>query len=70
MVLLNRYVEGVDADRITADNFEGARLAAHHLAELGHERIGIISGPEYTSTGRDRYKGFPAGSGSLRPLHE
>lgn len=61
MVLLNRYVEDVDADRVTADNFEGARLAAHHLAELGHERIGIIGGPDYTSTGRDRSKGFQKG---------
>lgn len=61
MVLLNRYVEGVEADRITTDNFGGAKLAAHHLAELGHERIGLIGGPDYTSTGRDRESGFRQG---------
>ena len=61
LVLLNRYIEGIAADCVTADNFGGGRLAARHLAELGHERIGMILGPENTSTSRDREKGFVAG---------
>ena len=61
VVLLNRYIEGIAADCVTADNFGGGVQAAHHLANLGHERIGLILGPENTSTSRDREKGFTSG---------
>ena len=61
VVLLNRYIEGVSADRVTSDNAEGGRLAARRLAGLGHERIGVVLGPENTSTSRDRERGFTAG---------
>lgn len=58
VVLLNRYVDGMDVDRVVADNEEGGRAAARHLLELGHERIGVIRGPANTSTSRDRFLGF------------
>ena len=61
VVLLNRYIEGIDVDRVIADNIEGGRLAAKRLVELGHRRIGLITGPENTSTTRDRAKGFGSG---------
>ena len=61
VVLLNRYIEGMAADCVTSDNVEGGKLAARRLAELGHERIGAILGPENTSTSRDRERGFVAG---------
>lgn len=61
VVLLNRSIEGIAADRVTSDNFEGGKLAARHLAKLGHRRIGVILGPENTSTSRDRERGFLAG---------
>ena len=58
VVLLNRYVDGMDVDRVVADNYEGGRAAARHLLELGHRRIGAIRGPANTSTSRDRHTGF------------
>lgn len=58
VVLLNRYIEGADVDRVIADNLDGGRLAARHLVELGHRRIGLITGPKNTSTTRDRAQGF------------
>lgn len=58
VVLLNRYVDGMDVDRVVADNHEGGRLAGRHLLELGHRRIGVIRGPSNTSTSRDRSAGF------------
>lgn len=61
VVLLNRSIEGIAADRVTADNFEGGKLASRLLAKLGHRRIGVILGPENTSTSRDRERGFLAG---------
>src|SRR6266516_676081 len=38
-VLFVRYVEGVDADYVGADNIRGAELATEHLISLGHQRI-------------------------------
>lgn len=61
IVLLNRYIERTGADQVTADNVQGGGLAAQYLAELGHRRIGLITGPENTSTSRDREKGFRSG---------
>ena len=61
VVLLNRYIDGMSADCVTSDNLAGGRLAARHLARLGHERIGVIFGPENTSTSRDRERGFVEG---------
>jgi LacI family transcriptional regulator len=58
VVLLNRYIDGMDVDRVIADNHEGGRQAARHLLGLGHHRIGVISGPSNTSTSRDRLAGF------------
>ncbi len=58
VVLLNRYVDGMDVDRVMADNHEGGRLAGRHLLDLGHRRIGVITGPANTSTCRDRMAGF------------
>jgi LacI family transcriptional regulator, galactose operon repressor len=57
-VLLNREVDGIDADAAVVDNTQGATLVADLLVQLGHERIGAIFGPEWTSTGRDRERGF------------
>ncbi len=58
VVLLNRYVDGMDVDRAFADNHEGGRLAGRHLLDLGHRRIGMIRGPSNTSTSRDRFAGL------------
>jgi LacI family transcriptional regulator len=61
VVLLNRHVDAAEFDAVVADNEGGAVLAAAHLAELGHTRIGAILGPENTSTARARLAGFRLG---------
>jgi LacI family transcriptional regulator len=58
LVLLNRYIDGLDVDRVVSDNYEGAVTGGRHLLELGHRRIGIIRGPSNTSTSRDRVAGL------------
>lgn len=58
VVLLNRYVDTMDVDRVVADNEQGGRIAARHVLELGHREIGLIRGPANTSTSRDRHSGF------------
>jgi DNA-binding LacI/PurR family transcriptional regulator len=45
-------------DAVMIDNHGGARRAGEYLLQLGHRRIGIISGPLTTSPGRERYDGF------------
>jgi LacI family transcriptional regulator len=58
MVLLNRYIDGLDVDRVISDNFGGAVIGGRHLLELGHRRLGIVRGPSNTSTSRDRTAGL------------
>ncbi len=44
--------------KIVADNYQGARLAIQHLADLGHRRIGFISGNNQLASARDRERAF------------
>ncbi|MCW2877343.1 MAG: hypothetical protein JWQ95_1443 [Sphaerisporangium sp.] len=43
---------------ITTDDLEGGRLAAKHLLELGHKRVGVVAGDPSASTGAERTRGF------------
>ncbi len=65
VVLTNRYVDDIECDVALGDNESGARDVARYLVELGHERIGVISGDAMTTTSRDRLKGFLAELKSL-----
>jgi LacI family transcriptional regulator len=58
---LTRVVDSIPADAVIVDNALGASLMAAEVARFGHRRIGAIFGPENTSTGRDRERGFRAG---------
>jgi LacI family transcriptional regulator len=57
LVLVVRSVDDVQVDTVEVDNVHAGALAAEHLYQLGHRRIGLVMGPENTSTGRDRAKG-------------
>lgn len=43
---------------VDVDNALGARMAAEHLAGLGHRRMALVAGPEGLPHVRDRVKGF------------
>jgi len=45
-------------DSIGIDNVEGAYLAVKHLTDLGHRRIGFVSGAIQTVSRRDRLEGY------------
>ena len=57
-VFMDREVEGIEADTVSVDNRLGMRLIAEHLTQLGHERVGMVSGPLEKSSGYERYHGL------------
>ncbi|MDO9352386.1 MAG: LacI family DNA-binding transcriptional regulator [Solirubrobacteraceae bacterium] len=60
VVLINREVEGHELDRVLSDYATGGALAARHLVELGHKRIGLITGPSKMAVFHDRERAFRA----------
>ncbi|RYZ78928.1 MAG: LacI family transcriptional regulator, partial [Proteobacteria bacterium] len=57
IVLVVRSVDNVSVDLVEVDNVQAGMVAAAHLYQLGHKRIGLVMGPENTSTSRDRARG-------------
>ncbi len=57
LVLVVRSIDSVPVDTVEIDNVRAGAEAARHLHELGHRRIGMVLGPENTSTSRDRVAG-------------
>ena len=47
-----------DADNVYTDSIAGARQLTNHLIQLGHRRIGMISGPRGDMTAEDRVAGY------------
>lgn len=57
-VVLDRTVDGYDM--VSVDYVEAGRIAARHLLDMGHRRIGIITGPTDVVSMRDRCEGAEA----------
>jgi DNA-binding LacI/PurR family transcriptional regulator len=58
VVVIDRQMRNTDVDTVLVDNFQGSLEAIHHLIQLGHTRIGMVSGPLHLTTGRERYGGY------------
>lgn len=59
VVFVDREIDEIsDVDIVAISNKTSAETATRHLLALGHTRIGFISGPVTTSTGRGRIAGF------------
>ncbi|HEX2133657.1 MAG TPA: LacI family DNA-binding transcriptional regulator [Actinophytocola sp.] len=55
-VLVSRHAG--DHPSVTCDDYRGGGLVAEHFLQLGHERVGVIAGEPFASTGLDRMAGF------------
>ena len=60
-VLLDRWIENVFTNTVRCDDVQGGRLAAEHLARLGHRRFLFLSSSPLSSSQPDRYQGFMEG---------
>ena len=57
-VSVDRRVKDRTTDAILIDNVSGAYEAVKHLIANGYRRIGAITGPVSTTTGRERLEGY------------
>ncbi|MEM5387689.1 LacI family DNA-binding transcriptional regulator [Paraburkholderia phymatum] len=58
LVLVVRKVDNLNVDIVEIDNARAGAMAVEHLFALGHRHIGVVMGPENTSTSRDRLEGI------------
>ncbi len=58
VVALDRLIKDVPLDAVLVDNVGGAKKAVSHLLSLGHRRIGLITGQQELTTGRERREGY------------
>lgn len=57
-VIIDREVESIDSDSVLVDNFDGGYKATRHLLELGHSRIGCITGSSQVTPSGQRLEGY------------
>jgi LacI family transcriptional regulator len=59
VVFVDRVIGAMSrVDSVLADNYQGGALAANHLAEHGHSKIAIVTGPLTSTPGKERARGF------------
>lgn len=65
-VLVNRGTRSTENLSVQPDNRQGMAQAVEHLFGLGHRRIGLLAGPQSTTTGQERLEGGRAALRSHR----
>ena len=65
VVLAVRSLPGSGVPAVTHDDLGGARLAAAHLAELGHRRVVQLPGPQDIQPFKDRNEAFAEAAAEL-----
>lgn len=58
VVVVDRDVKGAQFDGVFVDNRRGAYDGVSELIRAGHTRIAIITGPDTSMPGKDRYQGY------------
>lgn len=58
VVLVDRDVRGAQFDGVFVDNQRGAYDGVSALIEAGHKKIAVITGPDTSKPGKDRFEGY------------
>lgn len=58
VVCVDRRVHDRSIDTVLIDNTSAARAAVAHLIGNGYRRIGLVTGPDRTTTARERLEGY------------
>ena len=58
IVFANRRPRSEEVSYVVADNEKGAAEITRHLLDMGHRRIGFVSGPDWAGNARERLEGF------------
>ena len=58
LVLIDRMVDDAEVLSVLVDHEMGGFLATQHLIQLGHTRIGCITGPMTVQSSKQRLKGY------------
>jgi LacI family transcriptional regulator len=58
VVVVGRPPSGTHVSYLDVDNVGGASQAVTHLIQLGHRRIGTLTGPMISGSGQDRLTGY------------
>jgi len=58
IVLVDRTADEFSAPSVMVDNELGGYLATRHLLDLGHKKIGCITGPMSTQSSKQRFYGY------------
>jgi DNA-binding LacI/PurR family transcriptional regulator len=64
-VLINGYNSSISAPYVSPDDHAAVRMAVTHLADLGHEKIGLAVGPVRFVPSRRKREGFVDALGSV-----
>ncbi|RPI30489.1 MAG: LacI family transcriptional regulator [Chloroflexota bacterium] len=58
VVVIDRRIEGIEADVVRCDSEGGAYQLTQLLLDMGHRHIAVLSGPQHISTAADRVAGY------------
>ena len=58
VVAIDRLPPCKNMDAVLVENAEGSHEAVSHLIACGHQRIGVLAGPEGLTPGRERLAGY------------
>jgi DNA-binding LacI/PurR family transcriptional regulator len=58
LVVVNRHMNGIQADFVVSDDERGAYLATKHLLDLGHTSLAMITGPADNFNLARRLRGY------------
>ncbi len=58
VISVDRELPGLEVDSVFADNLQGGYQATEYLIQLGHRRIGCITGPPDLSISSQRISGY------------